>query len=146
MSRVVKLDGPGKHRSQIMRTAAEVLRRLTEKPELDEEAQDMAALLVYCFREIDSGIDESVTAWEKRDYWVKAERFRARWSWAGPASRELEKVVIGNSWDQLPLTLIKVLPHFEEIKISKYTRKPAIWRGAYHRLIHENGNGSKREN
>jgi|RhiMetdeSRZDD1v2_1073273.scaffolds.fasta_scaffold08184_11 hypothetical protein len=137
MSRVVKLDGPGKQRNQLMRTAAEVLRRLSEKSQLDEEAQDMAALLVFCFREIDSGIDDSVTAWEKRDYWVKAERFRARWSWAGPASRELEKVVRGNSWDQLPVTLIKVLPHLEEIKISKYTRKPSIWRGAYSRLLHE---------
>src|SRR6185295_18584009 len=137
MSRIIKLDGPGKQRNQLMRTAAEVLRRLSEKSQLDEEAQDMAALLVYCFREIDNGIDESVTAWEKRDYWVKAEQFRARWSWAGPASKELEKVVRGASWDQLPVTLIKVLPHLEEIKISKYTRNPSIWHGAYSRLLRE---------
>jgi hypothetical protein len=137
MSRVVKLDGPGKQRNQLMRTAAEVIRRLSEKPQLDEEAQDMAALLVYCFRGIDQGIDESVTAWEKRDYWVKAERFRERWAWAAPAAKQLEKIVLGATWDQLPLLLIKVLPHFEEIKISKYTRKATIWQGAYKRLLHE---------
>jgi hypothetical protein len=139
MSRVVKLDGPGKQRSQIMRTAAEVIRRLSEKTDLDEEAQDMAALLVFCFREIDRGIDDSVTAWEKRDYWVKAERFRARWSWAGLASRELERVVRDGSWDHLPTALVKVLPHFEEVKIAKYTRKASLWNGAYTRLLHEHG-------
>ncbi len=137
MSRVVKLDGPGKLRSQIMRTAAEIIRRLSEKAELDEEARDMAALLVYCFREIDEGIDASVAAWEKRDYWVKAERFRARWSWAGPASRELEQVVLDGSWEHLPTMLVKVLPHFEEVKIAKYTRKASLWRGAYRRLLQE---------
>jgi hypothetical protein len=103
MSRLVKLDGPGKHRSQIMRTAAEVIRRLSEKPTLDDEARDMAALLIFCFREIEQGIDESVVAWEKRDYWVKAERFRSKWAWAGPAARELERVVMADTWDRLPL-------------------------------------------
>jgi hypothetical protein len=135
MSRVVKLDGPGKQRSQLMRTAAEVIRRLSEKTELDEEAQDMAALLVFCFREIDHGIDDSVIAWEKRDYWVKAERFRERWAWAGPAARDLEKVVRGGSWEMLPMTLVKCLPHFEDVKIAKYTRSPSLWRGMYQRLV-----------
>lgn len=137
MSRVVKLDGPGKHRNQIMRTAAEVIRRLSEKPELDEEAQDMAALLVYLFRDIDKGLDDSVTAWEKRDYWVKAERFRARWSWAGPAATELERMLVSEAWERLPLMLVKILPHFEDIKIAKYTRKANVWRGAYSRLLQE---------
>ncbi len=137
MSRVVKLDGPGKLRNQLMRTGAEIIRRLGEKNDLDEEAKDMTALLVYCFREIEQGIDDSVIAWEKRDYWVKAERFRERWSWAGPASRELEKIVRDEAWEQLPLALIKHLPRFEEIKIAKYTRSPNVWRGAYARLLRE---------
>jgi hypothetical protein len=135
MSRVIKLDGPGKQRNQLMRTAAEVIRRLSEKKELDEDAKDMAAVLVFCFREIEEGIDTSVTAWEKRDYWVKAEQFRERWAWAGPAANELEKIVCGNTWESLPVVLIKVLPHLEEIKISKYTRNPSVWRGAYKRLV-----------
>ncbi len=139
MSRVVKLDGPGKARSQLMRTSAEVIRRLSEKAELDDEARDMAALLVFCFREIESGIDNSVIAWEKRDYWVKAERFRERWAWAGPAARDLERLVKSGAWEQLPALLIKVLPYMDEIKIAKYTRKPTLWLGAYRRLLHENG-------
>jgi hypothetical protein len=114
-----------------------MFRRLGEKTVVDDEVKDMAALLVFCFREIDAGIDESVIAWEKRDYWVKAERFRERWSWAGPASRAIEKIVREEAWDQLPLVLIKYLPQFEDIKIAKYTRSANVWRGAYTRLLRE---------
>ena len=82
MSRVINPDSAGKQRTQLMRTTAEILRRLSQKSEIDAEVKDMVATLVFCFREIDEGIDVSATAWEKRDYWVKAEEFRQRWSWA----------------------------------------------------------------
>jgi hypothetical protein len=137
MSRVVKLDGPGKTRNQHMRTAAEVIRLLGQKTALDDEARDMAALLVFCFQQINNGIDDSALAWEKRDYWVKAEQFRARWSWAGRAASELEQIVLNDTWEQLPAFIAKVLPQFKEIKIIKLTRTSTLWRGAYEKLISE---------
>ncbi len=33
--------------------------------------------------EINSNIDKSVEAWEKRGYWVKADKFRLDWEWSG---------------------------------------------------------------
>jgi len=146
MSRVIRVDGPGKLRTTLMRTGAEVIRHLSQKTEVDDEARDLAALLVYCFREIDDGIDETVRAWEKRDYWVKAERFRMRWSWAGLAASRLERIVAEDRWEQLPPALIELLPQFEDIKIAKFTRKPSLWRGAYDRLMKEQvkkSNGNK---
>jgi len=137
MSRVVRIDGPGKERNQLMRTSAEVIRRLSQKPELDEEACDLAALLFYCLQKIDAGIDDSALAWEKRDYWVKAEQFRARWAWAGEAADELNSVVVHGAWEQLPVVLADLLPHFTEIRIAKLTRSPGLWRGAYQRLLEE---------
>jgi len=137
MSRVVNTDGPGKHRNQLMRTGAEVLRLLSQKAELDDEARDMTAMLIFCLRQIDAGIDDSALAWEKRDYWVKAEQFRARWAWAGRLGGELSSLVTTGEWDQLPMLLAKALPHFTEIKIVKVTRNPDLWLGAYQRLIQQ---------
>src|SRR5262245_46135088 len=117
MSRVVKVDGPGKLRNQMMRTGAEVLRLLSQKPGLDDEARDMAATLVYCLLAIDAGIDESALAWEKRDYWVKAEQFRARWAWARRLGAELRSLVVSEAWDQLPVMLARLIPNFADIKI-----------------------------
>jgi hypothetical protein len=137
MSRVIKVDNPGKIRNQLMRTAAELIRRLSQKSTLDDEARDMAATLVYCFRQIDEGIDESAYAWEKRDYWVKAERFRARWGWARRAAEEMETIIREDDWDRLPVTLVDLLPAFSDFKVARFTRDSKLWRGAYRRLMAE---------
>lgn len=135
MSRVINTDSPGKRRNQLMRTAAELLRHLSQKPGIDDEAKDMLALLVYCLREIDAGIDESARAWEKRDYWMKSEEFRQRWRWAGEMAIMLETVVIEEHWDSMPEIMIKLYPHFSDITVSKFTRKATLWQGAYQRLL-----------
>ena len=137
MSRVINLNSPGKIRSQMMRTAAEVIRRLSQKTTVDSEVRDMSAMLVYCFRQINAGIDESVGAWEKRDYWVKAERFRSSWLWVGKAADDLESIIRDETWEELPGTLVGVLPYFEDIKIARFTRNPSLWDGAYDRLMKE---------
>lgn len=137
MGRVINTDSTGKQRNQLMRTAAEILRRLSQKPNLDADAKDMVALLIYCLREIDEGIDSSAAAWEKRDYWMKAEEFRQKWSWAGQMADSLQAMVFRDDWQQMPQFMIKLLPYFQDIKITKFTRSEALWNGAYNRLMQE---------
>jgi hypothetical protein len=137
MSRVINTDSTGKKRNQNMRTAAEILRRLSQKSDIDDEAKDMVATLVYCFREIDEGIEQSAEVWEKRDYWMKAEEFRQRWRWAGAAADEIQALVFSDSWHLLPQIILKLLPLFKDIKITKLTRKESSWQGSYVRLMRE---------
>ncbi|NLX10283.1 MAG: hypothetical protein GXY36_11555 [Chloroflexi bacterium] len=137
MGRVVNVNNPAKQRNQLMRTAAELLRHLSQKQELDDEAMDMAALLVYCLREIDDGIEASAQAWEKRDYWIKAEQLRQRWVWTGNASARLENLIRSEAWERLPAVLVELFPHFSDIKITKFTRNASEWQGAYERLRDE---------
>ncbi len=137
MSRVVNTDSVGKARNQHMRTAAEVMRRLSQKADLDDEAKDMVACLVYCFREIEDGIEEAMVAWEKRNYWNKVEQFRQQWTWVGRASAQLEHLIRTEAWDQLPAQLASLFGHFSEITINKFTRDADAWAGAYNRLLAE---------
>lgn len=139
MSRVVNVNSPGKIRNQRMRTAAELLRHLSQKTELDDDAKDMAAQLVFCLREIDEGIDASAEAWEKRDYWIKAEQLRQRWGWTGNAAARLEGVILTQAWDTLPGIMMGLFEHFADIKITKLTRDRSEWQGAYERLTTESG-------
>lgn len=139
MSRVVNINNPSKIRNQLMRTAAELLRHLSQKAELDNEAKDMAALLVFCLRGIDDGIEASAEVWEKRDYWIKAEQLRQRWVWTGNASARLENVIRTEAWESLPAVMASLFEHFADIKITKFTRDPEEWRGAYQRLREELG-------
>jgi hypothetical protein len=137
MSRVINTDGPGKKRNFHMRTAAELLRRLSQKSEIDDDARDMLAELVFTLREIDQGIDDSARAWEKRDYWMKAEEFRQKWGWAGRMADDVYSILISSDWARLPVLMTKLLPYFADIKITKYMRKESMWLGSYERLMSE---------
>lgn len=137
MGRVINTDSTGKQRSQAMRTGAELLRLLSQKPSIDDEAKDMVAALVYALREIDAGIDSSAAAWEKRDYWMKADELRVRWEWTGRMADQLAALVYDDHWDDLPPMMVKLFPYFNDIKITKMTRKEDAWQGAYARLLRE---------
>jgi hypothetical protein len=137
MSRVVNPDNTGKLRNQNMRTAAEVIRRLTQKAAFDDEAKDMAATLVFCFRAIDEGIEESMLAWEKRNYWNKVEEFRRQWIWVGSAAARIEEAIRADGWEQIPALIMGLLPRFGEITITKFTRGPDTWQGAHQKLTAE---------
>ncbi|MBL8116100.1 MAG: hypothetical protein J0L63_02270 [Anaerolineae bacterium] len=142
MSRVINTDSTGKQRNQLMRTVAEILRRLSQKQNIDAEVQDMVAMLVYCFREVEAGIEQSAAAWEKRDYWMKAEELRQRWGWASDTADQLQAMIYNDNWSQLPQMMVKLLPRVADIKVTKMTRSESMWEGAYDRLLREKPNRS----
>ncbi|MDL1899978.1 hypothetical protein FBR02_04330 [Anaerolineae bacterium CFX9] len=137
MGRVINPESAGKLRNQHMRTVAELIRLLGQKPSIDADARDMVAKIIFCLREIDSGIEASAEAWEKRDYYMKAEELRQRWSWAGRVADELQAVVFSEQWDRLPQYLVKIFPHVSDIRITKFMRKEEDWRGEHMRLMLE---------
>ncbi len=135
MSRVVNVDSVGTQRQRHRRTIAEALRRLMSKTELDEEARDLAALIVFSLREIDQGIEQTTAAWEKRDYYLKADRFAQEWQWVTPAADELERVIRQGTWELLPASLARLMPHFSDITIGRMVRSKSLWQGCYERLV-----------
>ena len=135
MSRVINTDGPGKRRNRLRRTIAELLRHLMYKRELDEEGKDMAAALVFSLREIAGTIEVTTEAWEKRNYFLKADRFRLAWEWTGPTADRLEDLIREERWDRLPLELGRLVPRFTDIRVAKMTRKPSAWRSSYKLLL-----------
>ena len=137
MSRIISTNGPGKVRHQHRRTVAEALRRLSQKAQLDEDAKDLAAIIVYSLLAVADTIDQTTQAWDKRDYYMKAERFREQWRWLEPTTDELSTVIYEGQWDQLPTMLAHLMPHFADITVKKLTRNPRLWQGAYARFMEE---------
>jgi hypothetical protein len=134
---VINTDSTGKQRNQTMRTVAEILRRLSQKQVVDDEVRNMTAMLVYCLREIEAGIEQSATAWEKRDYWVKSEELRQRWMWVGDMADQLRSMIYTEQWTLLPPMMLKLLPRVADIKITKMTRDVTLWDGVYDKLMQE---------
>jgi hypothetical protein len=135
MSRIIYTETPGKTRHQYRRSIAEMLRRLSQKKRIDDEAKDQAALIVLCLQGMADTVDQTVLAWEKRDYWMKAEHFRREWEWLDPMADQLGRVIYEGRWQELPVTLAKLAPHFSDIGVKRLTRKPEFWEGAYRKLM-----------
>ncbi len=137
MSRIISTEAPGKIRHRHRRTVAETLRRLSQKTRVDDEAKDLAALIVFSLLAMADTVDQTIEAWEKRDYYLKAERFREKWRWLEPTTDELSAVLYEEQWDQLPATLAQLMPHFADIRVKRMTRNPRLWRGAYEKFMQE---------
>jgi hypothetical protein len=135
LSRVITTDSVGKRRHQLRRTIAEALRRLASKRTFDEESQDLAALIAFSLRRLEEGVEQTTTAWEKRDYYLKADRFRLKWEWLDETAYALESALLLGQWDQVPQVLATLFPKFSDITVAKYTRSPDLWEGCYQRLI-----------
>ena len=135
MGRVINTNNPGTERNRWRRTVAEALRHLMRKRELDAEAKDMAALIVIGLRGIAETIEVTTQAWEKRDYYLKADRFRLEWEWAGKAAEHMAATIRAGRWAELPPQLAQLMPYFADIRITKFTRSPETWRGCYDFLM-----------
>ena len=137
MSRLISLTNPGTERNQLRRTVAESLRRLMTKKQIDDEAKDLVALIVYSLRGISEGVEQSARAWEKRDYFVKADKFRMDWAWAEKYANKLEVIMRGELWPDLPLALAELAGKFADITITKFVRTDVLWKGRYQQLMQE---------
>jgi hypothetical protein len=138
MGRVINRNTPGRKRSHLMRTIAEILRRLAQRQgEVNDEVRDMAAMIVFCLREIDDSIIDTIKAWEKRGYWKKADKFQLEWMWAGDMAERLETLIVCNDWDEMPDVMMTLFPHFADIQVKAMTRNKSMWEGCYQKLLEE---------
>lgn len=135
MSRVINTNTPGKIRDRNRRTVAELLRRLSRKQDIDAEASDMLATIVFELHEIWVGVETTASAWEKRGYWMKSDRFMREWEWTREMAANLDDVLRHEAWDLVPELLAECYPRFADIKIKTMTRKENTWQGAYARLL-----------
>jgi hypothetical protein len=137
MGRLVQTESTSTQRQRHRRTIAEALNRLMAKRELDDEARDLAAIIVFSLRAIADGVEQSASVWDKKHYYIKADRLRADWEWAGRAAERMSSLIRVGDWVRLPVVLADLVPRFSDVSVSKLTRSESLWRGAYGRLMGE---------
>ena len=143
MGRIIQTgETAAKRRRAHLRSCAEVLRLLAQRPSLaaggwDDEAKDMVAFLVFNLRGIGAAIEESAQAWDDKNYWRKAEKLRADWRWARADADKLEECVLADRWDEVPPLLLGLLPHIQSVTVAQLTRDADWWAGALRALRKE---------
>lgn len=120
-----------------MKAVMFTLRALATRPAIDAETKDMVAFIALALNEIDATIDVTCAAWEKRDYWLKADTFRREWGWAGRIGDKLERVALGDEWQTLPALMVELSKHLEKVVLPKRNTLGTPWTGALVKLQQE---------
>jgi hypothetical protein len=141
LSRVVNPDGVGKQRDRLLKCVALALRQLAARSTVDEETRDLVAFMALALNEIHANIDTTCQAWEKRDYWLKADQFRRDWAWAGKTADKLERVVLGDQWQNLGELVPVLAKSLEKVTLPKRNTLGTPWVGSYVQLKHERDAG-----
>lgn len=134
MSRVINPESVGKDRTRLVKAVALALRQLMLQTDTNLVTRDLAAFIALALEEIDATIDPTVIAWEKRDYWVKADRFRMEWAWAGRLGKIMRNAVLTEDWATVARTAGDVAVHMQSIKIAAHHRMGEPWVGAWNKL------------
>jgi hypothetical protein len=119
-------------RERHLAAAATALEGL-EQADLDaEERRDRLAFLSLTLAEVQRSVEETAEAWEKRGYWVKADRFRADWAWLSGPLRELDELLAGEHFESALRMVPRLDGHIPPAP-RRLRASGAIWSDAWAR-------------
>lgn len=107
------------------------LRHAGEHPVSDRERRNMLAFLALCLEEIRNSVDETCHAWEKRDYWVKADRFRLDWAWAQSAHAKLTEQLREDDFEGGAATAARLGSRLNDISLPRRSSAGEPWADAW---------------
>ncbi len=133
MSRVINPESAGRNRTRLMQWIALACARLMKERSLDARADELA-FIVVALEEIATGIDASTAAWEKRDYWLKADQFRRQWEWTGRAGERLRAAVESGNSQEAVAVLAQLAPRLAGVTLPRRLPRELPWQGAHEKL------------
>lgn len=134
MSRVINPDSAGRDRTRLSKGIVLAIRELAKQSEPTAESQDLVSFIALALFSISRGIDASVAAWEKRGYWVKADKFRMDWMWTGDIAARLKSSILADDWGTIAFLLPQIASKLGKVQVSDNHRLGRPWMGAYSNL------------
>lgn len=134
MSRIITPESAARERTQYQRAIILALRELMGQSKIDQSSYDLAAFIAIMLDAIDASIDQSVSAWEKRGYWIKADRFRQEWLWTGSLGQRIHVALANNNWDEVRAVVAQVFIKLAKVKMPMRHKLGTPWVGAWERL------------
>ncbi len=131
MSRVINPNAVGKRRKMLLRALVLALRELMTQTSPDQTTRDLAAFLVLTLREVAATVRETTDAWEKRGYWLKADRFRLEWEWTETLAARLEEALRREDWEAVSQVAAELFVRLSQVDLPKRHRLGRPWEGAW---------------
>jgi hypothetical protein len=134
MGRLINPDSAGKERTQLTKGIVLAIRELARQTDPGPDSRDMAAFIALALEQIAAGIDISVAAWERRGYWVKADKFRMEWLWAGQYAAKMKAAVLDDDWATVALIMTQTAQKLSKVNVPAGHRLGRPWVGAWKSL------------
>ena len=134
MSRIINPDSAGKERAHLAKAIVHTIRELAQETDFGAESRDMAAYITLALACITETIEVSVAAWEKRGYWVKADKFRMEWAWAGQLSKKMKLAILADDWVEVARIVSQTAGRLTKITVPVGNRLGRPWAGAWKEL------------
>ena len=130
MGRYINNETGGKERNRLTKGIVISIRGLMKQQQPDNTSRDLAAFIAIALLQVHASIDESVAAWEKKGYWVKADRYRRDWEWTLNYGNKMKQAVLMDDWAAIAVTSAQVAQKLITIKVSDKHRLGTPWVGA----------------
>ncbi len=134
LSRVINPDSAGKARTRLTKGIVVAIRELAKQSKPGVETRDLAAFIAMALSVISGTIDISVVAWEKRDYWVKADKFRMEWAWSGQYAEKMKRAVLQDDWGSIAQVAAQTAQKLHKVTVPPGHRLGRPWEGAWEEL------------
>lgn len=134
MGRLINLESAGKERTRLTRAIVLALRELMRCNEPDDLARDLAAFVSLALLDIGDTVEGSVAAWEKKGYWVKADRFRLDWEWSTRLGQAIQQSLLKDDWANIALLSVQTAQKLMKVKVPLKNRLGTPWVGAWEKL------------
>jgi hypothetical protein len=134
LSRVIQINGVGKERNRLTRATVLALRELAQQSEPNSKSRDLVAFMIITLEQINQTVEDSVLAWEKRGYWIKADRYRLDWSWTLKISKDLRQALLGEDWEKVAQSCVDLASKLNSVKLPKRLSIGTPWDGAWEKL------------
>ena len=131
LSRIIHTDSPARTRKKLLQALAAAW-CFHQQEEISQTQQlDLCAFALLTLSALLQSADRSATAWENRDYWLKADRMRNEWAWASQIHAQILTALEANDIPAARNHLDSMTTHVESITFSKTLLRSKLWQGAY---------------
>jgi len=135
VTQIINRSTPGKERTRLSKAIVIAIREFMRQTKPDQQTKDIVAFVILALEQISAGIDLSVAAWEKRGYWVKADKYRMDWQWTAVTADKLNSALLKENWREIAPIMLDVIGQFSTIKVSSQHRMGTPWHNAYDEYI-----------
>jgi hypothetical protein len=131
LGRIINTESAGKERNRLSRCIVLSLRELMRQSQPDEKSRDLAAFIALALLSISDTVEASVLAWEKKGYWVKADRYRMEWSWTERFGKQMKQAVFQEDWPMVAQVSVQVAQKLMSVEVPLRNRLGTPWVGAW---------------